>query len=35
MGDYKADEYPLTFEGANMTPKPAYYGIQKALKKTI
>ena len=34
MGGYKEDEYPLTFEGKNMTPKPAYYGIQKALSQT-
>ena len=33
MGDYREDEYALLFEGANMIPKPAYFGVQKALKK--
>ena len=31
MGNYREDEFALLFEGVNMTPKPAYYGFQKAL----
>ena len=31
MGPYREDEFALLFEGRNMTPKPAYYGFQKAL----
>jgi GH35 family endo-1,4-beta-xylanase len=34
MGDYREDEYALIFEDANITPKPAYFGIQKALKNS-
>lgn len=30
MGDYRADEFALLFEGY-MKPKPAYYGFQQAL----
>lgn len=31
MGGYKEDEFPLMFEGLDMTPKPAYFGFKKAL----
>ena len=31
MGAYREDEFALLFEGRNITPKPAYYGFQKAL----
>jgi endo-1,4-beta-xylanase len=31
MGDYRADEFALLFEGY-MKPKPAYYGFQQALR---
>ena len=34
MGDYKEDEFALIFEGVNKVPKPAYFGVRKALKKT-
>ncbi len=34
MGDYREDEFALMFEGINMTPKPAYYGFQQALKES-
>lgn len=34
MGDYKEDEFALMFEGVERVPKPAYFGFQKALKKS-
>jgi GH35 family endo-1,4-beta-xylanase len=31
MGDYRADEFALIFEGFNARPKPAYFGFKEAL----